>query len=999
MAGLTIIAAPSSGTGAPSQSTDFKVEIDENIGDGTLIGIVRINSALNYNWNTSGGVTSNADGRYILERHTDLQGDYLAIKVAPGMGTTANFDKEATNWSHAINIVGTDPSSGAIVDNGSFTIDMRNVNETPTSLTLQSWNGETTTPSAQQKVEHSATGTLIANLQATDADSATSDLRFTFKNAKADSNGLVSADEAFKIESYISLGQTRYRVVVNDPAKYDYDSLPANAKYFEHTLVVTDTAGAATGLSKEQTFRFVPLNNSSDDDAAPVPVVQFSTVTPNVSQNEGNSGATTFTYTVTRDSGMGSSTVNWSVAGTGANPAASTDFQATTGSVSFADGETSKTFTVNVIGDTALEANETFAVSLSAGTNATLGANTSGTGTILNDDAQPNNAPVITVVAAAGKGEAGTGADAGKFVILENEGAGVVVDVNASDADGDTLNYALVNTHGGVFSIDANGQISITDPAALDLTADADYTLTVRVSDNKGGLVDHPVYIRVKNVNQNPTAPILILDGEAVEGPGGILLSEKVGSGAVVGTLSATDSDGGTITFEIDPQHDAGGLFTVEGNKIKVTNANLLPVNADTPYTIKVIVRDGQGGSSTRDYTIIVQDKDVINTPPKAPTLDNGTVLTVAENTAFAGTLRAADSESTGGMTFEFDTTHVGGGDAGDMFVIDGNQLKLAPGKVLDYEAIAGAKAYTVYVRAKDGSGAYGETQALTINVADVDEDPPPVNKAPTDITFSGVTSFAEMPLNGTVLATLGATDPDDASGFVYSIVNGADRFQIVGNQLQVANGSLFNFEAQSAHTVTVRVTDKNGLSHDEAFTFGLTDGVDIWTGSNGNNTLRGTAGPDKLYGLKGKDKLYGGTGDDVISGGEGNDTLYGQKGKNAFVFDAKLGTSKTDRKVNFDAIKDFVVKDDTLWFDDKYFKASALKKLGKKASEASPKQLTKKFFTIGEEAKDKDDFFIYNKKTGVLSYDADGSGSKAAIEIAQLKKNLKMTYKDFFII
>lgn len=169
--------------------------------------------------------------------------------------------------------------------------------------------------------------------------------------------------------------------------------------------------------------------------------------------------------------------------------------------------------------------------------------------------------------------------------------------------------------------------------------------------------------------------------------------------------------------------------------------------------------------------------------------------------------------------------------------------------------------------------------------------------------------------------------------------------------------------------------------------------------GTNGNNTLRGTAGPDKLYGLKGKDKLYGGTGDDVISGGEGNDTLYGQKGKNAFVFDAKLGTASSDRKVNFDAIKDFVVKDDSIWLDDKIFKASALKKLGKTASEVNPKQLTKKFFTIGEEAKDKDDFLIYNKRTGVLSYDADGSGSKAAIEIAQLKKNLKMSFKDFFII
>jgi hypothetical protein len=34
-----------------------------------------------------------------------------------------------------------------------------------------------------------------------------------------------------------------------------------------------------------------------------------------------------------------------------------------------------------------------------------------------------------------------------------------------------------------------------------------------------------------------------------------------------------------------------------------------------------------------------------------------------------------------------------------------------------------------------------------------------------------------------------------------------------------------------------------------------------------------------------------------------------------------------------------------------------------------------------------------------VLYYDADGSGSGAAVQFATLKKNLKMTYKDLFII
>jgi Ca2+-binding RTX toxin-like protein len=137
---------------------------------------------------------------------------------------------------------------------------------------------------------------------------------------------------------------------------------------------------------------------------------------------------------------------------------------------------------------------------------------------------------------------------------------------------------------------------------------------------------------------------------------------------------------------------------------------------------------------------------------------------------------------------------------------------------------------------------------------------------------------------------------------------------------------------------------------------------------------------------------LRGGTGNDRIYGGLDNDTLYGGSGRDCFVFNTKLGTSKTDRKVNFDTIGDFSVKYDSLWLDNAIFK-----KLGK-GSVTKPGQLNKEFFVTGK-ALEKDDYLVYNKKTSILSYDADGSGSKAAVEFAQLKKGLALTYKDFFVI
>ena len=84
---------------------------------------------------------------------------------------------------------------------------------------------------------------------------------------------------------------------------------------------------------------------------------------------EGQSGSTPFTFTVTRggDTSIATS-ASWAVTGSGANPAAGSDFVGgvlPSGTVSFAAGQTSKTITVNVAGDTVVEPDQGFTVTLS----------------------------------------------------------------------------------------------------------------------------------------------------------------------------------------------------------------------------------------------------------------------------------------------------------------------------------------------------------------------------------------------------------------------------------------------------------------------------------------------------------------------------------------------------------------------------------------------------------------------------------------------------------
>lgn len=106
----------------------------------------------------------------------------------------------------------------------------------------------------------------------------------------------------------------------------------------------------------------------------------------NVSGYEGNGkGGTTFTFTVRLTAAYDQAvTVNYATANGSA--AAGSDYQAKTGSVTFAPGETVKTITILVNGDKTLESNETFFVDLSGPSgNAGITA-TRGTGTIFNDD-------------------------------------------------------------------------------------------------------------------------------------------------------------------------------------------------------------------------------------------------------------------------------------------------------------------------------------------------------------------------------------------------------------------------------------------------------------------------------------------------------------------------------------------------------------------------------------------------------------------------------------
>jgi hypothetical protein len=145
--------------------------------------------------------------------------------------------------------------------------------------------------------------------------------------------------------------------------------------------------------------------------------------------------------------------------------------------------------------------------------------------------------------------------------------------------------------------------------------------------------------------------------------------------------------------------------------------------------------------------------------------------------------------------------------------------------------------------------------------------------------------------------------------------------------------------------------------------------------------TLSGTGGADRLTGTSGNDRIDGKSGDDMIWAKNGSDVLSGGAGKDTFTFDTKPGSK------NVDVILDFNVADDTIRLNDTAF------------TKLKSGKLSASSFVVGTKALDSNDRIIYDNKSGGLSYDADGSGSMAAIKFAEIDNLAKLTAADFLII
>jgi Ca2+-binding RTX toxin-like protein len=242
-------------------------------------------------------------------------------------------------------------------------------------------------------------------------------------------------------------------------------------------------------------------------------------------------------------------------------------------------------------------------------------------------------------------------------------------------------------------------------------------------------------------------------------------------------------------------------------------------------------------------------------------------------------------------------TDYVDGGNGTDVIRLDsvggGWKLHLSCGRVVSRDSgkICLSKGAAGKIKLADGSIIVFRNieQIHTVQeVPEPNETPEvpkvPVNQAPSLQPISAAT-VVENAANGSVVATVLASDPDAGDALTFALTDDAGgRFAIdpTTGVIMVADGTMLDFESADQHSVTVQVTDGGGLSHTLTTVIGVlfdNSGNDTLSGDAADNVIDGGTGDDVIAGDGGNDQLSGGGGDDELDGGDGDDLLAGDDG------------------------------------------------------------------------------------------------------------------------
>jgi hypothetical protein len=365
---ITTVAANSS---IQNDDTGLAITVDSAVNNEGDSG----STVFTFNVNRSGIITSTHEVDYTI---TGSSGNPADASDFGGNfpSDTITFAANSPLETITVNVSGdTD-----VEENEGFTVTLSNATN----------NAQLTTATATGSIQNDDTGFSITADSAAVNEGDTGSLGFTFTVTRS---GITTGSNAV---SYIVSGSGGNRAnAVDFGGEFPGGSVSFGAD--DTVQTITAMVSGDTTVEEDEEFT-VTLSGPTNGAVLIIPAastiitnddIDLAITVDNAVRNEGNSGNTSFTFTVTR-TGLTTveNQVSYAVTGTGGSPADAADFGGSlpSGTVTLAVSDTSETITVNVNGDSDVESDDNFTITLSSPTNGALITTSTAQGIIENDD-------------------------------------------------------------------------------------------------------------------------------------------------------------------------------------------------------------------------------------------------------------------------------------------------------------------------------------------------------------------------------------------------------------------------------------------------------------------------------------------------------------------------------------------------------------------------------------------------------------------------------------
>ena len=431
------------------------------------------------------------------------------------------------------------------------------------------------------------------------------------------------------------------------------------------------------------------------------------------------------TFTITREGDAEfPQTVDFATSIEAGDTAEANDFNAVSGTVTFAPGETSQTFTVQTNVDAVYEGDETFTVTLSNNSEGSTIGDGTGVGTIIDGqsvptvtitgpDSVPEAADATYIISLSGPAE-----EAVSVELATSEGSaqvfydytGIGNPENLTDPDTPSDPFIITFAPGET-------EVEVTVDIRNDLVEEPDENYSVLLSNVEG-----PATLGVSSVTTT------IIDDDENQGPDA--------ANDAFSTDFETDVGGNVLPNDSDPENDpltvttTGILTTANGGAATIDAAGNFTYSPPAGFsgvdTFVYTITDGNGGSDSAVVTITVAEPIVENLGPDA--VDDAYVT--ALDTAVSGNVLDGTG---GGLDTDPDSDPLTVTSAGTLTTANGGTVTIDAAGNFTYDPADGffgsdSFEYTI----ADPSG---ETDTATVNITIQPGDGPSIGDSQSSLT------------------------------------------------------------------------------------------------------------------------------------------------------------------------------------------------------------------------------------------------------------------------